>query len=132
MGVALLALRYLQAVVRDLRAETSFGVPPSYFVVEQREPYSDEMSKPGRGLRRWRVGADTVIEIDKDAALPEQVCHGMYYDYGRADFSVNERGDAVRVGWHVGRRYGRGDEFPLEEDENGHLRFGQRRHLWVS
>jgi hypothetical protein len=121
-----LALEHLQGILCGLL------MPPFYLIVEQREASSDPSHNTGHSFRRWRVDAETVVEIAADGALPQQARKGFCFDYGRADFSVNVGGDVIRVGWQVGPRFGRGYDFPVEEDETGHLRFGLPRDLWDS
>src|SRR5688572_16129553 len=114
-----MVLSHFREVLRDIRVEAQrhgpeLGSPPTSLVVEQRSPSQHASFNTGRTLRRWRVTSDQNAEIPIAEVLPAQARSGMYYDSGRADFSVHEDSAKVRIGWQVGPRYGRGYDLPLE------------------
>jgi len=130
-------LRHLQQVLRDLHAESArhgpeLGSPPASLIVEQRTPSQHAQFNTGTTMKRWRVSVDGTAALAPEDPLPAQTRSGMYYDSGRADFSVHEQLGKVRVGWQVGPRYGRGYDLPIERSPDGALRLGVPSPLWVS
>jgi hypothetical protein len=130
-------LSHFREVLRDIHAEAvrhgpQLGSPPMSIIVEQRTPSPHAGFNTGTTLRRWRVTAEGTTALTQDEPLPAQTRIGMYYDCGRADFSVDENGGKVRVGWQVGPRYGRGYDLPIERAADGSVRLGRPSALWVS
>ena len=112
--------------------DRKLGMPPRHLIVEQTEPSSNPAFNTGTALQRWRVDLDGVASVSLDDVLPKTVRDGMYYDYGRGDFSLRDEGRTVRIGWVVGPTYGLGYDLPVERDEGSSLRFGPQRTIWVS
>ena len=130
-------LAHFRQVLCDLHAESErngpeLGAPPAWLIVEQRTPSSHASFNTGSTLRRWRVSTDSTVDMAVGERLPSQNRAGMYYDWGRADFSVRENDAKVRIGWQVGPRYGRGYDLPLEIADRGAPRLGIPIPLWVS
>jgi hypothetical protein len=128
---------HFRRVLRDIRAESKrhgpeLGSPPTSLIVEQRVPSSHESFNTGATLRRWRVREDHVTEIPIGERPPDPARVGMYYDTGRATFSVDESATKVRIGWQVGPRYGRGYDLPIERTADGLSHLGSAKPLWVS
>jgi len=130
-------LSHFRQVLRDIRVESErhgpeLGSSPTSLVVEQRTPSPRASFNTGTTLRRWRVTIEHDAEIAIDEVLPAQTRAGMYYDSGRADFSVHENSAKVRIGWQVGPRYGRGYDVPVERVADGSSQLGTPSLLWVS
>ena len=130
-------ISHFRQVLRDVRTKAErhgpeLGSPPKSLIVEQRVPSSHESFNTGATLRRWRVHEDQTTEIPIGDPLPHQTRVGMYYDSGRADFSVDESATKVRIGWQVGPRYGRGYDLPIERAADGSPHLGGAKLLWVS
>jgi hypothetical protein len=128
---------HMRQVLRDLRAEAErhgpkFGSPPTSLIVEERVACSHASFNTGATLRRWSVSEESATEIPIDEVLPDQTRIGMYYDSGRANFSVHQSAAKVRIGWQVGPRYGRGYDVPIERAADGSPHLGSPKPLWVS
>ncbi len=137
MTLVALALSHLLETLRHLQVEgrahdPRLGNPPGHLIVERCEPSAHRAVNTGTALQRWRVDSDGVTSVALEDPLPEPIRDGMYYDFGRATFSLRDDGKTVRIGWQVGPRFGRGYDLPVEADDGGELRLGQPRDLWVS
>ncbi len=126
-------LTILQKVLGDLREEAErdegdSGRAPTVLYVSQKEPGGRRNFNTGFVLRRWKVEESQVTEMDEGRRFPDPVQIGMYYDHGRADFSILSDPPRVRVGWQVGPRYGRGYDYPILD---GNLT-GEAIPIWFS
>lgn len=134
--LANLILAHFVEVLADLHRDSGtheprFGHPPTSLVVDQREPSPNAAFNMGHALRRWRVTTHGAVEVPLvELPLPKRL-PGMYYEEGRGDFSIGAHGATVRVGWHVGPRFGRGYDLPVTL-EGSAARFGEPSPIWAS
>jgi hypothetical protein len=94
------ARRSLRSLVRPSWAQVRFAAQVSDRGGGGR--FLAHVFHTGATLRRWSVSEDSASEISSDEVLPDQTSAGMYYDSGRANFSMDESAAKVRIGWQVG------------------------------
>jgi hypothetical protein len=127
------SLAYLQKTLREMHEDARAGgdrldIPPSELFVWQTVPSDHRTFNTGQPLSKWLITRESIQPCPLEEQLPDEAMTGMYYNRGRANFSVLESQSVLRVGWQLGPRLGRGFDIPIQD---GHIA-GEPRLTWVS
>ena len=129
-------LNHFQDVLSQLNTEnqkqdTSLGVPPTFLIVEQKEFSTLKSRNIGDTLGCWKVYQTSSEEFNGNLDLLVQEQNGMYYSHGLCDFSIDNNGAKVRIGWQAGPRFGRGYEISIVK-RNNTIELVDQKTLWIS
>lgn len=106
-------------------------IPPTFLIVEQTEFSAYHTSRNNNFLGRWMVRLTSIEEFAGDPNAIEQEINGMYYSHGFGEFSIQDNGEIVRVGWQVGPRFGRGYEYSIVR-HGDQIELANQKFLWGS
>jgi len=129
-------LLYFQEVLTGLNTESHkgdplIGIPPLFMIVDQIEFSTYDSSERGDCLGRWIVHLTSIEEFSGDPKAIKLEENGMYYSHGFGDFSIHNNGEVVRIGWHVGPRFGRGYKYSIAQS-NDEIDLVHQEDLWMS
>ncbi|MDR3459236.1 MAG: hypothetical protein P4N60_17535 [Verrucomicrobiae bacterium] len=114
-------------------SRTFIGCAPIKGYARQFSDLDARGQMTGNILGTWCITHTEMVPLETTFTIPAPASRsGMYYDRGTYDFVVAPDCKSVVVGWQVGPRFGRGFQFDIITNDNGHIGLKLTHTLWKS